>query len=350
MTTTNHSRRWLLKTATFMTAAATLPSLARADDSAIAPAAPAEADPIAPPPVTSLSIMLDWYVNPTHGPIVIAHQKGFFKEHGLDVTLRTPADPSAPPKLVAAGQIDLALSYQPQLHLQVGQGLPLVRVGTLIGTPLNVLVVRKDSNIKSLSDLKGKSVGYSVGGVERVLLDGMLKHSGLSEHDIDLVNVNFSLTPALISGKVDAVTGAFRNFELAQMAQEGVEGRPFYIEEHGVPAYEELVFIANTETIASHQRAFSSFMKAIEEAALWTINHPNEGWELFKAYDPVLDNELNHQAWQQSVSRFALRPAATDAGRYLRFQQFLLDNHAIEQKVPVDRLTLDINNLPPAPK
>ena len=83
-----------------------------------------------------------------------------FKEVGLDVEMIEPADPNDPPKLVAAGKLDLAISYQPQLHIQVDQGLPVVRVGTLVSVPLNSLVVLKDGPIKSITDLKGKKLVF----------------------------------------------------------------------------------------------------------------------------------------------------------------------------------------------
>ena len=97
-------------------------------------------------------------------------KKGYFEEAGLKVEVIAPADPADPPKLVAAGKADLAVSYQPQLHLQVAEGLPLIRVGTLVATPLNCLLTLKDGDIKSIADLKGKKVGFSVAGVEEALL------------------------------------------------------------------------------------------------------------------------------------------------------------------------------------
>ncbi|GHC19945.1 ABC transporter ATP-binding protein [Kushneria pakistanensis] len=299
--------------------------------------------PLSPPPEASLRLMLDWYVNPSHGPIIIAQQKGYFRDLGLKVTIDTPADPTAPPKLVAAGREDLALGYQPQLHLQVDEGLPIKRVGTLIGTPLNVLMVRADSDIHSFSDLKGKRVGYSVGGVEEVLLAAMLNHSGLDMDDIEPVNVNFALTPALLSRRVDGVTGAFRNFEPAQLAQEGVEGRAFFIEEEGVPIYDELIFLAATDTLDEKRPLIARFMRAVEQATMWIVNHPNESWTLFKAYDRSLDNEVNHKAWEASIARFALRPAALDTARYRDFENFLLDRGVIKQRAPVARLAEDVN-------
>ena len=92
--------------------------------------------------------------------------------------------------------------------MQVDKGLPLMRVGTLVGTPLNSLVVLKDGPVKSIRDLKGRKIGYSVGGFEEALLRAMLGKYGLKLSDVTLINVNFSLSPALMAGKVDAVVSA----------------------------------------------------------------------------------------------------------------------------------------------
>ncbi|HAR08625.1 MAG TPA: ABC transporter ATP-binding protein [Cobetia sp.] len=287
--------------------------------------------------------MLDWYTNPGHAPLVLAQELGLFKKHGLDVELIAPADPSVPPKLAAAERVDIAISYQPQLHLQIDQGLPLVRIGTLVATPLNVVVVRADSDIQSIADLKGKRVGYSVGGVEEVLLSTMLQHSGLTLDDITLTNVNFSLTPSLLTRKVDAVTGAFRNFELAQMAQEGVKGRAFYIEEEGVPTYDELIFVANSDSYERKQAQYAGFLAAVGEATAWIINHPDQGWEMFRDSDPALDTELNKEAWYATLPRFALRPAALDAGRYRDFEDFLFERGMIKKRQSLSHLAVDVN-------
>ena len=110
-----------------------------------------------------LTLVLDWYINPDHAPIMVAGQIGAFKAQGLEVNIVPPSDPALPPQLVAAGQADLAVTYQPQLHFFADRGLPLVRVGTLIDSPLNTLITL-DKNVKTPADLKGKTVGYSVSG------------------------------------------------------------------------------------------------------------------------------------------------------------------------------------------
>jgi putative hydroxymethylpyrimidine transport system substrate-binding protein len=297
-----------------------------------------------PGPATAekLTVLLDWFMNPDHAPLVIARENGIFAAAGLEVEFIEPADPNDPPKLVAAGRGDIAVSYQPQLHLQVQEGLPLVRIGTLVATPLNTLVVMRDGPVASVADLRGKKIGYSVGGFEDAVLGAMLERHGVALDEIELVNVNFALSPALLSGQVDAVIGAFRNFELNQMDILGRPGRAFYPEEHGVPAYDELIYVVHWASLA--RPAIRSFLDAVETATNWLINHPDEGWEVFKSAYPDLDDELNRRAWRDTLPRFALRPAALDSGRYSRFAKFLEESNFINKPPPVSDYAVDISD------
>ena len=278
-----------------------------------------------------LTVLLDWFVNPDHGPLIVAQQRGFFAEAGLAVEMIEPADPNDPPRLVAAKKAEIAISYQPQLHIQVGAGLPLARFATLVATPLTTLLVLDESPVKTIADLKGRKVGFSVGGFEDAILKAMLEPNGLSLSDIELINVNFSLSPALMSGQVDAVIGAYRNFELNQLEIEGRKGRAFYVEEEGVPAYDELIAVTHRERLADP--ALARFVAAMERGVQYLINHPEESWKLFVSYKPELDDELNRRAWRDTLPRFALRPAALDRGRYEAFGRFL-ERQGVVEKLP----------------
>lgn len=278
-----------------------------------------------------LTVLLDWFVNPDHAPLYVALERGYFRDAGLDVELIAPADPNDPPKLVAAGRGDIAVSYQPQLHLQVAEGLPLVRIGTLVATPLNCLVVLADSPIKRIADLKGRRIGYSVAGTEEAILGAMLGTAGLTLADVELINVNFSLSPALMARQVDAVIGAYRNFELNQMDLEGRPGRAFFIEEHGVPPHDELIYVARKDRLDDPR--LRGFLDAVERGVQFLVNHPEESWALFIKGRADLDTELNRRAWRDSLARFALRPAALDGHRYERFAAFLRE-HGLLKTVP----------------
>jgi putative hydroxymethylpyrimidine transport system substrate-binding protein len=287
-----------------------------------------------------MTVLLDWFVNPDHAPLIIAQEKGFFSAEGLEVKLIAPSDPSMPPKLVAAGKADLAVSYQPQLHVQVDQGLPLIRIATLVSTPLNSLVVLKDGPIKSIKDLENKKIGFSVGGFEDALLSVMLNKYGLSIKDVTLINVNFSLSPSIVSGKVDAVIGAFRNFELNQMDIVGKPGRAFYPEEEGVPPYDELILVANKNNTSD--KRLRKFVNAIEFAVQYLINHPKESWDSFIGAHKKLNDELNKRAWRDTMPRFALRPAAFDRTRYTRFAKFLKEQGLIKSVRPVGDYAIEL--------
>ena len=288
-----------------------------------------------------VSLLLDWFVNPDHAAIIIAQQKGFFEKNNLEVEIMEPADPTMPPKLVAAKKADLAVDYQPQLQMQVAEGLPLVRIATLVNSPLNSLIVLKNSGINKIEDLKGKKVGYSVSGFETVLLDAMLKSANLSEKDVELVNVNFSLSPSLMSKQVDAVIGAFRNFELNQLKLEKEEGKVFLPEDYGVPKYDELIVVANKDNVS--QVKFKNFVKSLQEATNYLKENPKESWEAFISYKPKeLDNELNRLAWADTLPYLAPNPATFDKKVYEQMALFMKQNKLIETLPNLDEYAQEI--------
>ena len=268
-----------------------------------------------------LSVMLDWFVNPDHGPIIIAQQRGYFADAGLEVEIIAPADPADPPKMAAAEKVDLAVSYQPQLYLQHEAGLPLVRVGTLVKNPLYCVMVDADGPVKSLADLKGRKVGFSIAGIEEALMHTMLRKNGVDPQDVEQINVNFSLTPSLVSGQVDAVSGAFRNFEIHQMSGVNRKGHCFLPEEHGVPAYDELIYVANAAKAEDDRIA--RFLAATAKAAEDIAKDPESGWETFKGYSRELDDRLNALAWGDTWPHFAIDPVALDKKRYADFGSFM---------------------------
>ncbi|MGH6760645.1 MAG: ABC transporter substrate-binding protein [Phyllobacterium sp.] len=311
------------------------PSLALAAGLALSALAPASASA-----AEKLTVLLEWFVNPDHAPLVVAQKLGLFEKQGLDVELVPPADPSAPPRLIAAKQADLAVHYQPNLYLDIDQGLPLARIGTLVETPLNTITVLADGPIRSLADLKGKKVGFSVSGFEEAMLGKMLASEGLKSDDIELINVNFALSSSLIAKQVDATVGGFRNFELTQMRLEGHEGKAFFPEEHGVPAYEELIFITNKDNVADPR--FPRFLAAVEQATIYLTNHPEASWKLFTEAYPDLNDELNKSAWFDTLPRFAKRPAVLDKGRYERFGAFMKEQGLIKAQPAIGDYAMEI--------
>lgn len=287
-----------------------------------------------------LTLVLDWYINPDHAPIMVAEQIGAFKAQGLDVKIVPPSDPALPPRLVAAGQADLAITYQPQVHFFADEGLPLVRVGTLINSPLNTIIAL-DKRIKTPADLKGKKVGYSVSGIEQATLATMAQHDHIDSQSIKLINVNFQLTSALLAGQVDAVIGGYRNIEALELKLQGKDPQVMNVEDFGVPAYDELVIVANRDEI--HAAKIKKFLVALQEGVAYLRAHPQETWQAFAAAHPELNTELDQQAWQQTAPLFADHPAALDKARYEAYEQFLYNNKLVKKITPLTHYAVELD-------
>ena len=285
-------------------------------------------------------LLLDWFVNPDHAALVIAKERGLFAKHGLDVELIAPADPNAPPKLVAAGQAEYAVSYQPTLQMLVAEGLPLVRVGVLVAQPLNSLVALETSSVKTIADFKGKKIGFSVSGFEEAVLGAMLESAGLSLKDVTLININFALTTALMSKQVDGVIGAFRNFELNDLELNKAKGRMWLVEQHGVPAYDELILVAKRETVDIART--KKLLAAVAEATQWLKANPADAWAIFSKSGKDLGNDLNRLAWKDTLPLLAVDPVALDRARYETFAAFLVKRGLIKQAPPLDSYLRDI--------
>ncbi|MCE2565312.1 ABC transporter substrate-binding protein [Komagataeibacter sp. FNDCF1] len=292
-----------------------------------------------------VTVVLDWFLNADHASLLAAQYSGAFARHGLDVKLIAPADPGSPARLVAAGQADMAISYQTQLGMLAEQDIPLVRVGTLIDTPLNVLIAR--DGITDLAGLKGRTIGISMPGVDDAALDAMLHSAGLAMSDVRQVNVNFQLEQAIISHAVDGVIGAARTYELLDLQQKGIHVSTFFPEEHGVPMSDELIFLVSRAHV--HDAWIRAFMDALAEGTNTLINHPDAMLAQAIHDHPELDTPLNRAAWQATLPRLCKQPALLNVPRYTAFAAFLHAHGIMTRDVPLGQYAVDPFSLPASP-
>jgi putative hydroxymethylpyrimidine transport system substrate-binding protein len=287
-----------------------------------------------------LTVLLDWYVNPDHAPLIVAQEGGYFAKHDLDVDLQVPSDASAGPRLVAAGRADVAISYQPDLMLQTKEGVPVVRFGTLIDSPLNCLMVLKDGPVKELADLKGKTIGFSISSFQQAYLNAILGTVGLSATDVKSVNLNFNLVPPLLAHQVDAVMDGYRNVELIQLEAEGHPVQAWFPEEHGVPAYDELIYEAARDKV--NDPRLPRFLAAIGEATAFIKEKPDEALALFLKSHKDIDNDLTRKQFAATVQYFPDDPGELNKARYLGFAGFLTMNGLLEKQPPLDTFAVEL--------
>ena len=209
------------------------------------------------------TLMLDWFPNADHVGIYQALADGDFSKAGLDVHVQVPSDPATPLKLLAAGKVDAAISYEPEVLLARNQDLPLVSVAALVQQPLTSIISIGSKRITSPANLKGKRVGTAGIPYQHAYLTTILAHAGVPQSSVREINVGDNLVPAMLSGRVDATLGGFWNYEAIQLAQLRKRPNVIHMEQVGVPTYNELVVVVRKDTIVNHPDVVRRFVQAL---------------------------------------------------------------------------------------
>ncbi|MBR9905559.1 MAG: ABC transporter substrate-binding protein [Gammaproteobacteria bacterium] len=304
------------------------------------------APPLEPPPVKRVTLMLDWYLSPQHAALVIAKERGLYAAQGLEVDIQSPADPSIAIKLLTAGEVDLALTRQPLLHLQVHNGAHITRIATLIETSLTAVIVTGEEQAETESTLAGLHYGYTTGEGRDLSIPRLLPRSVQQTDDFTPpVNLHFDPIRAIREGQIDAVADGFYHYLPQQLATEGINTHVIRFDELDIPRNDGLVVLANSDTLARRADTWSRFVLALEQASHWIIDNPDAAWDLLVSAHPVLDNDINANAWEDILRRMALSPAALDSRRYAGFETFLQQAGIIEDTLPVSRLAVNPHTL-----
>jgi putative hydroxymethylpyrimidine transport system substrate-binding protein len=253
----------------------------------------------------SVRLMLDFFPNADHAGLYAAQGTGAFDRAGLDVSLQTPSDPSAPLKLLAAGRVDLAISYEPELLLARDQGQKLVAVGALVQKPLTSVVSIGRRAISSPRELAGKTVGTSGIPYQSAYLKAILAGAGVDPAGVKEVNVGFNLVPAMLSGRVDATLGAYWNYEAIQLQQERKRPKVIRMESAGVPKYDELVIVARQDELNSDGGAkIRRFMRALAQGMKSLRQDPSTGITPLLRANRDLDRRLQEASVKATMPVF----------------------------------------------
>ncbi len=268
------SRRRLLAGSAALSAAVSRPRFTRAQD------------------LKKITLALDWYPNANHAGLFLAQERGYFADAGLEVELYTPSDPTVVLQTVAAGRDDYGISYQTDVLLARGEKLPVVSVVALVQHPLMGVMTLEDSGIERPADLVGTTVGYPGIPSQQAFLAAMMESDGASIDDLELINVDFNLVPALISGQTQAVMGAFWSHEPILAEQEGYPVSMMRVEEWGVPDYYELVLVASEDKVLGDPRQIEALAGAMQRGYLDAIADPEAAIAAMKTAYPELDEAV----------------------------------------------------------
>jgi putative hydroxymethylpyrimidine transport system substrate-binding protein len=286
-----------------------------------------------------LDLALDFYVNPDHAGIYTALERGFFEDAGLDLRPRVPSDPSAPVRQVAAGQVDLAISYQPEVLLAREVGLDVVAVGALVPEPLTSLIWIEDSGLDGVSELAGRTVATAGIPYQVAFLEAIAGRAGISADEIERVDVGLNLLPAVLSGRADAMLGGFRNVEGVDLRLRGEHPTVLPVDELGVPTYDELVIVASGESLDEQSETIRAFLSALERGTRAAAADPAAATDAVLSAGEGLDPRLTRAEVQATLP--LLRPPKgrpfghMSETRWQRFGDFLFDQGQLSERPDV---------------
>ena len=300
------------------------------------------------PQTEPLSLSLDWYPNPDHAGIFTAKDAGFFQDAGLDVDIETPTDPALPIKLVAAGKVDLALSYEPEVLLAREQGLDVVAVGAVVNQPLTSMMWLKKSKVKRVADLKGKTVSTAGIPYQDAYLKTILDRAGLTESQVNNVAVGQGLLPSIVSGKAQATLGPYWNIEGVDLKLSGQKPVINPVNKLGVPTYDELVVVAQGQRVKDDPDSIRLFMSALARGTGEAVSKPNAATDTVLKANPDLDPKVT--AAQVRVTLPLLDQKSEfepfgymDPGDWQSFINWMVDNEVLGgQQRAVDALTNEL--------
>jgi putative hydroxymethylpyrimidine transport system substrate-binding protein len=287
-----------------------------------------------------VNLMLDWFPNADHVGIYEAQAEGDFAKAGLDVHIEVPSDPASPLQLLAAGKVDAAISYEPELLLARNQNLPLVSVAAIVQEPLTSIVSIGSQHIKTAAQLRGKTVGDAGIPYQHAYLQTILAHAGVPSQSVKEINVGANLVPAMLSKRVNATLGAYWNYEAIQLARMGKRPNVIRMNQVGVPNYDELVLVVREKTLANRPDLIRRLVQAMARGYESVRSDPAGAVANLVKANPSLDAKFQTAAVNATLPAFFPSDSSQPWGyqnqvQWNSYGQWMLSNHLISSPAAV---------------
>jgi len=231
-------------------------------------------------------IQYDWLLSNGQIGDLVAAQKGYFKDAGLEVELN-PGGPNAvtiPP--VVSGRATLGqLSETPQLFSARSNGIPVKMIAAGYRTGPYALTSLPAKPLRTVADLKGLRIGIQP--TARFVIEAIAKKNGIDMKDLQLVNVGFDKAP-LLRGDVDVLGGWITNTQsLSVLGENRID---LLVSDLGLASYAN-VYLASDEAIESRSDVLAKFVGAVSKGWAWSYENPQDAVRLAVQMRPELNLE-----------------------------------------------------------
>ena len=251
-----------------------------------------------------VALTLDWLYQGPNAGFMLAQEKGFYREAGLDVAITAGKGSASTAQLIAskAAQVGFADGYV--VGNAVAKGLGIKSVGSVFRRNPAAIMLFADSPIKTPKDLEGKTVAISAGSAVTQQWPAFCKGAGIDVSKIEIVNVDpAGIGPALISGKVDAIGGYVSSYVPTLEIRGKKEVRIFWFADAGVGVVSNGI-IVHQDLLKSDSDLVRAMVPATIKGFLYGRQHLDEAIAAVQKYQPTADAavtkrecELSWETW-----------------------------------------------------
>jgi NitT/TauT family transport system substrate-binding protein len=222
---------------------------------------------------TAESITLGILPSETNALILIADEKGFFADNGLNVTIKYYDTGVAAIKDMGNDNVNISVTTEYPIVAEAFEKEKISVIGIIDKSQANSLIGRRDRGIENISDLKGKRIGVFRETVLEFYLGRFLDLHNMSIRDVTLVDVPPpQYVDSITNGSVDAIIAPPRYAE-------PIKGR---LGNNGItwPAQSnQLAYVllaCQDDWVASHPKAINGILKSLDQAEEYAVDHPTE--------------------------------------------------------------------------
>jgi NitT/TauT family transport system substrate-binding protein len=211
--------------------------------------------------LTKITFQLNYPAAGYNAGYEFAVEKGFYRDVGLDVTIEPGNGSQITAQLVAAGKADIAFADASPVMKLISQGAKMKVLATILQGNPNQVTALKKTGLKSVADMKGRSVAMPNGGSQVAMFPLVLAANGLKETDIKMVNMPpDSMVPSLLQGTVDVILGSVDAYG-PQLKSMNVETDNFLFIDSGAPTVSTSI-VASDAFLAAHPDQAKAFVAA----------------------------------------------------------------------------------------
>jgi NitT/TauT family transport system substrate-binding protein len=247
-----------------------------------------------------LTLQLKWVTQAQFAGYYVAKDKGFYKDAGLDVTVKAGGPDINPSQVIAGGGADVIVDWMPSALATREKGVPMVNISQVFKRSGMMLTCRKDSGVKTPKDFAGRTLGVWFYGNEYPFLSWMDKLGYKTSGDANAVKVlkqGFNVDP-LLQKQADCISTMTYNeyWQLIEAGMKTDELIVFKYEDQGVATLEDGLYTLE-KSLADAKMAdkLARFLKASLKGWDYAIKHQDEAVKIVLANDASGAQTAPHQ-------------------------------------------------------